>query len=208
MGLAKQIRKLADYLDALDFAASRRLRELYRLFGRGQKWGKLGAVLDVGANRGHFARATAQCFAGAAVRAFELLAVCQPALQKMARHFPQLRVHQVALGGQSAEMTERHKELWPQTREERPVSGRAELGSGPFFGKLDAQGCELHALRGAGAVLQDTNVIMAGGLFGGPADFPAVGDLLRQRGLRFTEFIGETRLPPHGEPACAPAIRA
>lgn len=237
MGLAKQFRKLADYLDAPDFAASRRLRvpyHLYRFFGRVQAWGKVGAVLDVGANRGHFARAAAQCFAGAAVHAFEPLAVCQPALQKMVRRFPQLRVHQIALGDRSAEMTmhenaypdsssllkmtERHKELWPKTRDERPItvpvktldSVRSELGSGPYFMKLDVQGYELHVLRGAEAVLQDTSVVMAEVLFeplyDGQADFPAVWDFLRQRGFRFTEFVGETRLPPRGELAFADAI--
>ena len=107
MSLATELRKLADRLDAPGYAESRRLRvpyPLYRFFGRVQAWGAARTVLDVGANSGQFSRAAAQCFPGVTVHAFEPLAVCQPALRKVAERFPQVQIHPVALGERAGEM--------------------------------------------------------------------------------------------------------
>lgn len=237
MSLAKELRKLADRLDAPGYAESRRLRvpyPLYRFFGRVQAWGNVRAVLDVGANCGHFSKAAAQCFPTAVVHAFEPLKVCQPALQKVVTRFPQVRVHPVALGERAGEvtmhenafpdsssllpMTERHKELWPKTRPETKITVplqtldglRDQFGAGPYFLKLDVQGYELNVLRGAEATLRDTLVVFTEVLFEqfyeGQVDFPTMFDFMRAQGFRFVEFASECRLPPRGELAYVDAV--
>ena len=237
MSLAKELRKWADRLDAPGYSESRRLRvpyPLYRFFGRVQTWGNVRTVLDVGANCGHFSRAAAQCFPSAAVHAFEPLKVCQQALQKVALRFPQVRVHPVALGERVGEvtmhenafpdssslltMTERHKQLWPKTRQETPITVplqtldglREHFGAGPHFLKLDVQGYELNVLRGAEATLRDTLVVFTEVLFEqfyeGQVDFPTMFDFMRARGFRFVEFASECRLPPRGEVAYTDAV--
>jgi len=237
MGLTKQLRKLADWLETPGYREARRLRvphELYRLFGRVNAWGKVASVLDVGANNGHFSRAAAQCFPDATVHAFEPLQVCQEKLQKTARRFGRIQVHQLALGEEQGmvtmyenaypdsssllPMTERHKDLWPKTRNETPIEVRREtlddlrdrVGDGPHFLKLDVQGYELHVLKGAEKTLPHTLAVMCEVLFenlyDGQADFPELLRFMGERGFRFAEFIGEARIPPLGELAFADAV--
>ena len=237
MSLAKELRKLADRLDAPGYAESRHLRvpyPLYRFFGRVKAWGAVRTVLDVGANVGQFSRAAAQCFPGVAVHAFEPLTVCQPALRKVSERFPQIQIHPVALGEQAGEvamneneypdssslltMTERHKELWPKTRNEKRVTVpmqtldglREQLGPGPHFLKMDVQGYEMNVLRGAEETLKATSVVFTEVLFDqfyeGQADFSAMLEFMRDRGFRFVEFASESRMPPLGELAYADAV--
>ena len=236
MSLAKELRKLADRIDAPGYADSRRMRvpyPLYRFFGRVQAWGAVRTVLDVGANSGQFSRAAAQCFPGVTVHAFEPLTVCQLALRKVAERFPQIQVHPVALGERAGEvtmneneypdsssllaMTERHKELWLKTRNEKRITVpmqtldamREQLGAGPHFLKMDVQGYELNVLRGAEETLKATSVVFTEVLFDqfyeGQADFPAMLEFMRARGFRFVEFASERRMPPLDELAYADA---
>jgi FkbM family methyltransferase len=187
MGLTKQLRKLADWLDAPGYRDARRKRvpyELYRLFGRVNGWGDVATVLDVGANRGHFSRSAVNCFPKATVHAFEPLEVCQDKLVKTANRFGHIEVHQLALGetpgtvtmfendypdsSSLLPMTERHKELWPKTKNETKIKVKREtldnlqniIGPGPHFMKLDVQGYELHVLKGAGGTLKNTLAVM------------------------------------------------
>ena len=236
MSLAKELRKLADRIDAPGYADSRRMRvpyPLYRFFGRVQAWGAVRTVLDVGANSGQFSRAAAQCFPGVTVHAFEPLTVCQLALRKVAERFPQIQVHPVALGERAGEvtmneneypdsssllaMTERHKELWPKTRNEKRITVpmqtldamREQLGTGPHFLTMDVQGYELNLLHGAEETLKATSVVFTEVLFDqfyeGQADFPAMLEFMRARGFRFVEFASERRMPPLDELAYADA---
>jgi FkbM family methyltransferase len=192
MRLAKELRKMADRLDAPGFRESRRLRipyPLYRLFGRVKAWGEIHSVLDVGANCGQFARAAAQCFPGVAIHAFEPLHCCQTSLCKLRDQFSQVQIHRIALGDETGtvemfendypdsssllRMTERHKEYWPRTRNEtiihvpiQTLDGlKSEIGGGPHFLKMDVQGYELHVLRGAEDTLRNTHVVMCEVLF-------------------------------------------
>ena len=214
MSLAKELRKLADRLDAPGYSQSRRWRipyPLYRFFGRVQAWGTVQTVLDVGANWGHFSRAAAQFFPNAIIHAFEPLTVCQPVLQKVAERFPKIQIHPTALGERAGTvemfenefpdssslltMTERHKKLWPKTRNEKRITVplqtldglREQFGVGPHFLKMDVQGYELNVLLGAEETLKDTLVVFTEVLFDqfyeGQADFPAMLDFMRTRGF-------------------------
>ena len=134
MSLAKELRKFADRLDTPGAATARRLRiplDRYQLFERIKNLAVIRTVLDVGANRGQFARQAALSFPKAMSHSFEPLAVCEPPLRELAAQFPQLRPHFVALGAVSGvtemfqndyspsssflPMQDRHREIWPKT---------------------------------------------------------------------------------------------
>ncbi len=236
MGLANELRKLADRMDAPGHAEARRLkipRHLFQLFGRIRELADIRTVYDVGANRGQFARAAALCFPGAAIHAFEPLEVCQESLRAVAEKHPAIKVRRMALGDSSGtvEMYEndyaptssllpaedRLREIWPGTANTRKISAPletldnvAEAEGGPAFLKLDVQGFEAHVLRGAERTLRSTAVVMTEVLFEklyqGQTDLLTLANILAEHGFRFLEFADETRLPPQGRLAYADAV--
>lgn len=237
MGLTKQLRKLADWLDAPEYREARRKRvpyNLYRFFKRVKLWGKVATVLDIGANHGHFARAAVNCFPTATVHAFEPLTVCQEKLQRTADRYGRIEVHQLALGEEPGKvtmfendypdsssllpMTERHKELWPKTRNETEIEVDRQcldnlherIGTGPHLIKLDVQGYELHVLKGAQKTLEDTLVVMCEVCFEkfyeGQADFSEIYTFMGEHGFSFAEFVAVSRIPPADEVAFADAV--
>ena len=238
MSLAKELRKLADRLDTPGAAAARRLRvplDLYRCFERIKNDFTIRTVLDVGANRGEFARIASDCFPGAAVHCFEPLPVCQPLLQAQAAERPQIKLHACALGETSgtAEMFEndyspsssllpmqdRHRELWPKTAGAKKITiaidtldavvARNEMAA-PVFLKLDVQGFELSVLRGATMALRQTAAVLTEVLFeplyAGQMDYRELLNFMAERGFRFVEFAAERRLPPLGKMVYSDAI--
>ena len=238
MSLAKELRKLADRLDTPGAAAARRLRvplNFYRCFERLKHDFAIRTVLDVGANRGEFARFAAVCFPGAAVHCFEPLPGCQPLLQALAARRPQIKLHPCALGDTSgaAEMFEndyspsssllplqdRHRELWPKTIGAKKIAialdtldavMAREQAASPFFLKLDVQGFELSVLRGAATTLRQTAAVMAEVLFeplyAGQTNYLELLNFMAERGFRFVEFADERRLPPLGKLIYADAV--
>jgi len=237
MGLSKQLRKLADWLELPDYRIARRKRVplyLHRFFARAQRWGEITTVLDVGANHGHFARAAVACLPTATVHAFEPLPVCQEKLRRTAQRFGRIEVHQLALGEAPGRvtmfendypdsssllpMTDRHKELWPKTRNETEIEVDCEcldrlretIGAGPHLMKLDVQGYELQVLKGAIETLKNTLVVMCEVCFEpfyqGQADFPRIYEFMTGQGFSFAEFVAVSRLPPDDEVAFADAV--
>jgi FkbM family methyltransferase len=238
MSLAKELRKLADRFDTPGATAARRLRvplDLFRCFERIKSDFAIRTVLDVGANRGEFARYCADCFPNANIHCFEPLSGCQPSLQALAAQHSRIRLHPVALGESRGQvemfendyspsssllpMQDRHRELWPKTVGTKKiqvpmetldrVAEQAQFPAAIFL-KLDVQGFELHVLRGAGAVLQRTTVVQMEVLFEplyeGQADFRTLLNFMAERGFRFVEFADERRLPPLGKLIYADAI--
>jgi FkbM family methyltransferase len=238
MSLAKELRKFADRLDTPGAVEARRLRvplDLFRCFERIKSDFAIHTILDVGANRGEFARYCADCFPEAAIHCFEPLPACQPPLQALAAKRPQIQLHHVALGEQAGQvemfenefsdsssllpMQERHRELWPKTANTRKIQVPMETldrvadkawFATPVFLKLDVQGFELHVLRGASAVLRQTAVVMMEVLFEplyeGQADFRTLLNFMSERNFRFVEFADERRLPPLAKLIYADAI--
>jgi FkbM family methyltransferase len=238
MSLAKELRKFAERLDTPGAGDARRLRvplNLYRCFERIKHDFAIRTVLDVGANRGEFARHAAGCFPGAAIHCFEPLPVCQPLLQALAAQHPQIRLHPFALGETSGNaemfendyapsssllpMQERHRELWPKTVGTKKITVAIETLDGaiarekpaaPFFLKLDVQGFEMSVLRGATEALRHTAVVMMEVLFeplyAGQSDYRELLNFMAERDFRFVEFADERRLPPLGKLVYADAI--
>jgi len=238
MSLAKELRKIADRLDTPGVAAARRLRvplDRYRLFARIKDGFAVKTILDVGANRGEFARISADCFPDAMVHAFEPLPCCQPLLQAVATNRPRIRIHPLALGETTGTvdmyendyapsssilpMQDRHRELWPKTVNSNKIqvametldhlASRVSFEAACFL-KMDVQGFELSVLRGATEVLRSTAVVMAEVLFEplyeGQADFRMLLNFLAERGFRFVEFADERHLPPLGSLVYADAV--
>ena len=228
MSIASELRRLADRLDMPGFAEARRLKVppgLYRFFDRVKHLAEPRTVIDVGANRGQFARAAAVCFPQAVVHAFEPLTVCHEQLRQVAGALPQITIHPFALGDSTGmvemfqndyspsssllPMEQLHRELWPKTANTKSISVpldtldnvTARRGvQGPVFLKLDVQGFELRVLRGAKQTLQETSIVMSEvlfeGLYEGQADLRTLTNFLADQGFRFLEFAEERRLPP------------
>jgi len=202
--------------------------EMYHFFQRIKAEFPIHTVLDVGANTGQFSRWCARCFPEAAIHAFEPLPACQEELKKTAAKFPKIKLQPCALGPQSGQvemfendykpsssllpMKDRHRELWPKTANAKKVSVRVEKlddiakresFAKDTFLKLDVQGYELHVLAGAQEVLKQTAVVMTEVLFEplyeGQAEFRSLLNYFAERGFRFTEFVEERRLSPHGK---------
>ncbi|MEW6366246.1 MAG: FkbM family methyltransferase [Acidobacteriota bacterium] len=225
---ARRLRRYADLLDTPGAWYARRRRiplPLYQFLRRIGLYADIRTVLDVGANRGQFARWCAALFPHAVIHAFEPLSGCQAALQAAAASEPRIRVHPTALGDHAgrAEMFEndydpsssflpmldRHREISPKTAHARRIEVQvatldeiAQQSSfePPIFMKLDVQGFELAVLRGAQRTLADTTVVMmeilVEPLYEGQAGFSEIVGFMDASGFRFLEFVEERRHPP------------
>ena len=240
MSLANELRKIANRLDVPGAAAAYRHHvplDLYRSFERLKSRTAFRTILDVGANRGEFSRYALACFPDAAIHAFEPLPGCQEALRRLAQTQPRVQAHSVALGETSGTvemfendyapsssllpMLDRHRELWPKTSRDHKISVPVVTLDGiafhqPFapaiFLKLDVQGYELHVLKGALQVLQNTSAVLMEVLFeplyDGQPDFRELLNFMAEQGFRFLEFADERRLPPSGKLIYADALFA
>lgn len=226
MSVARQLRKLADRMTPGASARSRGLpARLRQCFDRLAQEYDVRTVLDVGANRGEFAKAAAERFPGAVVHAFEPLESCAEKLQALEASHPNVRAHRFALGDSPGEvelfesdftpassmlaMSERCRELWPKAAAGRRTTAPMEtldrldarLGFEPaVFLKLDIQGYEMFALRGGDGVVRRSGAVLTEvnfePLYEGQATFRALVDFLGDRGLEFAEFVVEARKPP------------
>lgn len=224
-GTRAQVRRLGDRAErvATTLASSGGLRAIatwrpfslaaYRLVdGLVREGLSFATVLDVGANRGQFARAALGRWPGVRILAFEPLPDVASALEASLRRVGSVDVHAVALGAADGSTTLiRHSEsrsssvlgvsesalgeAWaeeierldvPLRRLDAVVSGR-ELGR-PALLKLDVQGYELEVLGGAPATLARMDAVLVEASFqptyrGQPA-FGEVDATMREAGWR------------------------
>ena len=189
-------------------------RVLHRLRQQGVA---CGTVLDGGANKGQFARAATETYPAADVIAFEPLPDVAEALRHNLQDRPQVRVVASALGSRDGEVPfYRHRYTLASSAlplEDAPRSGRSDGTAGwvertisvpvarldtlladaslrpPVLLKLDLQGYELEALRGASETLAQTDyVLLEVGFqptYQGEATFGALYDFLRAAGFQF-----------------------
>lgn len=138
---------------------------------------RFGTVIDGGANAGQFARACAETWPEARVFSFEPLPAVASALRANLRDLQQ-RVHidEVALGACEGTVTLHSTPYSLQSSVLRPLGTnyteiavrQARLDDlvpvaaleGPVLLKLDLQGYELEALRGAPEVLKKTDAVL------------------------------------------------
>ena len=171
-------------------------------------------VIDGGANIGQFARAAHRAFPEAEMFSFEPLPDVCDELRRNLADVERLRVFQTAIGNQDGE-TEFHRNAYSQASSVLPIEGSchragkqpdetvslripiARLDSiladqpldRPVLLKLDLQGYELEALRGAERVLQQcTHVVLESGFDGsyqGEPAFEETWTYLRDHGFSF-----------------------
>jgi len=138
-----------------------------------------GIVIDAGANVGDWTRMALKVFPEAAVHLIEPQPGCQPALERLARTSPSLTVHPVALtepgqqrlaftGGASYRGTGVHvaQPDEPDVEFECRATTLDELFAGRIVRadrtllKMDMEGHELSALRGARTLLEAIEVLV------------------------------------------------
>jgi FkbM family methyltransferase len=222
--IARELRRFADRLEYPDRKRARALGipvGAYSLFERVSRIADINGVLDIGANTGQFARWASAFFAGKPIHCFEPLPDCLAGLRSLAALNASLVIHPYALGESDAKqemrlndyspsssllnMTERHHDLWPKTRNDRPIEIEVRRLDSfddqfrePLFMKLDVQGYELHVLRGGENALKKVAVLQLEVLFEplyeGQTDLRTLMNFLAERGFSFVDFADERRL--------------
>lgn len=138
---------------------------------------RFGTIIDGGANAGQFARACAETWPQAQVYSFEPLPhVADTLRQNLSDLKTRVHIAEVALGAREDTVTLHHTPYSLQSSVLRPLDTtyteipvrQARLDdllreaplAGPVLMKLDLQGYELEALRGATEVLEKTDAVL------------------------------------------------
>ena len=178
---------------------------------------RFNTIIDGGANKGQFARAATEAYPEAQIIAFEPLPDVADKLRKNLEDRPQVKVMQSALGSREGTIDfYRHRVsvassvLEPLTRH---VAGDVEpvevpvcrldnalqqiLLRPPILLKLDLQGFELEALRGASEALSKMDYVVVETsfvpLYAGEPDFLELIDYMRSAGFSFLRPIDMLR---------------
>lgn len=156
-----------------------------------------GVVIDGGANTGAFARAALAIFPDAIVHAIEPQPGCEPALRALADEFPEhVVVHMLALcapeddsqvlrmaaeagtTSTGAHIAADDGGLSVPSRTLDSVLARHAATTRGALLKLDLQGYELHALKGAAQTLKQTDVVLTEVSFYAQAYEPPISQLV------------------------------
>lgn len=185
-------------------------------------------VIDVGANVGQFAVASAKLFTGARVHSFEPVPGCVAELRKNVARLEGIRVYPLALGEAVGEArlrvnsythassflrtTRKHRETFPEVRESREVAvevstlDRVFAGvelPGPVLLKLDVQGCEAQVIRGGAETLKRVDYVVLEAsfrrMYEGEPLFADMMRLMEDHGFRFERPVGWLTAPGNGE---------
>lgn len=176
-------------------------------------------VIDVGANIGQFAVASAKLFPGSSVHSFEPNPDCVKLLYKHVVSLGNVSIYPIALGDDEGEVTfhvnshshsssilplsKNHMEAFPDAREVNEIKVKVstldktfvsvELAS-PVLLKLDVQGYEAQALRGAVETLKRVDYVVL------EASFKPMyeGEMLFMEIVRLMEGYGFSFLRPVG----------
>ena len=176
-------------------------------------------VIDVGANVGQFAVASAKIFADVSVHSFEPNPECAATLNKHVGPLGNVVVYPIALGEEEGEvdfhvnshshsssilpLSERHLEAFPDAREIGSIQVKVstldkvfsniELAQ-PILLKLDVQGYEAQALRGGAEMLKRVDYVLL------EASFKPMyeGEMLFMDVVRLMDSYGFSLLRPAG----------
>lgn len=185
-------------------------------------------IIDVGANVGQFAVASAKLFPDARVHSFEPVSGCAAELRKNVARLEGVTVYPLALGEAAGEAelrvnsythassflstTRMHTETFPEVREsgevqvqvstlDRVFSGM-EL-RGPVLLKLDVQGYEAQVIRGGAETLKRVDYavleVSFKPMYEGEPLFMEMARIMEDHGFRFKRPVGWLTAPRTGE---------
>lgn len=184
--------------------AFRMLRTLKRLGLQPQ------TIIDAGANAGQFSRAAAETFPEARIHAFEALPDLAERLERRLADCPRITVHRTAVGSTAGTLSfYRHPYTLASSALPSPGARGVEeiqvpvarlddvLSDGalprPLLLKMDLQGFELEALKGAERLLRRTDHVLLEAAFeAGYEGAPSFGEItnhLAARGFRFSRPV-------------------
>lgn len=185
-------------------------------------------VIDVGANVGQFAVASAKLFPDVRVHSFEPVPECAERLRKNVSGLEGVTVYPFALGEAAGEaelrvnsythassflpVTRTHRETFPEVREtgEVPVEvstldlvfAGVQL-RGPVLLKLDVQGYEAQVIRGGAETLKRVDYVVLEAsfrrMYEGEPLFTEILKLMEEYGFRFARPVGWLSAPDGGE---------
>ena len=192
-------------------------------------------VLDIGGNKGQFAKEVFRVFPGVPIYSFEPIPECFALLLIMRERQPTLHPIQLALSDHDGEvdfwlsryrdsssiqeMLPSHTEAWPHTEIEAKIRVKvARLDSvaselklePPIFAKLDVQGHEHAVINGGRQTLSRCQRVMVecnfAPLYEGQPSFTQLYEELRSLGFLFDGFVSPLRHPRTLELLSADAI--
>lgn len=189
---------------------------------------KPATVIDIGANIGQFAVASAKLFDALKIYSFEPLPQCSSDLQRHVSKLGNVKVFAVALGEQHGEaafhinqhahsssilpLSQAHKDSFPEANEVGTVMvPLARLDEvliesdiiRPSLLKLDVQGYEVNVLRGAEKLLPSIDFVILEAsfkpLYEGERLFLEIVDIMADYGFEFRRPVGWLAEPKSGE---------
>lgn len=185
-------------------------------------------IIDVGANAGQFAVASAKIFPAAQIYSFEPNPPLAAQLKKNVSNLSNIKVHELALGEREGEiefhvnshshsssilpLAQSHLEAFPDARETSRINvqvstldkifGNVELDS-PTLLKLDVQGYELQVLQGGQQFLKRVDYVLLEAsfksMYQGEPVFMDIEMKMREFGFKFLRPVGFLRSPSTGE---------
>lgn len=185
-------------------------------------------VIDVGANVGQFAVAAAKLFPDAVVHSFEPNPNCADELRKNTSSLGNVSVYQVALGDEDGEvafhvnshshsssilaLAKNHRDAFPDAHEVNTIQVKIDTLDNifsnltlarPVLLKLDVQGYEAQALRGASQLLSRVDYVVLEAsfkpMYQGEMLFMEIIRLMEGFGFVFLRPIGSLADPTSGE---------
>ncbi len=187
-----------------------------------------GTIVDVGANVGQFAVATAKIFPGAVVHSYEPAPESYSKLSGLTSRLSNLKTYQLALGEADGEigfhvnshahsssaltLADAHKSAFPSALEVKTITVKmatldrvydgVELAS-PVFLKLDVQGYEERVLMGAVRFLDRVDYVIAEvyfvPLYIGEKPAQGMITLMGELGFEFAQPVGFLTDPHSGK---------
>lgn len=185
-------------------------------------------VVDVGANVGQFAVASAKLFPYARVYSFEPLPECADELRRNVARLRNVAVYPFALGEEEGSvdfhvnthshssspllLAMAHREAFPEAREERTIEVAVSTLDRVFEGvelkrpaliKLDVQGYEAHVIRGGEETLKRADYVVMEvsfrPMYEGERTFVEMAQMMEGYGFRFERPVGWLAAPKDGE---------
>jgi FkbM family methyltransferase len=185
-------------------------------------------IIDVGANVGQFAIASAKFFPNTFIHSFEPVPDCVTQLQKNVKRLNNIKVYPFALGDAEGEvefhvnehshsssilpLADSHRKAFPNAQEKETIAVKVstlddvfssiELKS-PVLLKLDVQGYEAQTLRGGLKTLQRVDYVILEAsfkpMYEGEMVFMDIVRLMEEYGFRFLRPVGWLSHPKTGE---------